>query len=157
MPRRRLSKKPKEPKYFNKYPAEVESGQPQNAWPPGENEIRMHQTPPIVAPPSLLHRWLRLTPGYAPKLVLAGGICNGFNLLSFLEVVIVLGAYMAWSKLGLWWLPMLLLPAAVLAFIFLDYPFEQRERWGRARRRREECVWCGNAGVKPGILCQKCN
>lgn len=67
---------------------------------------------------------------------------------------------MLWSPLifaawiGMW--AMALMFVGIVAWsIVLGKPFD-RERWGRARKRRGECVWCGMENTLPNDVCKQC-
>ena len=110
---------------------------------------------PKIAPASLLHRLLGLTPGYAPMWVCSRDSCLGIDIFAIAPTVIIIASFVLGHLLGSSWLPAVL-PATIIFWIFVYLRFENRERWGRARRRRGECVWCGQAGSEPGSPCGKC-
>ncbi len=116
----------------------------------------MDQPFPKVAPGSPLHRLLRLAPGSVPPWFCSRDSCTGFDLLIAVEVGLILGALLLGQFHGLWWPLAVAIPSVILFWAFVHAPFENRERWGRARRRRGECVWCGQAGVEPGSHCEGC-
>jgi hypothetical protein len=108
---------------------------------------------PKVAPGSLLHWLLRLTPGYAPPWLCSRDQCADLDLLVVLEACLIFGTLLLAKLSGLWWPAIVVAPSAILFAMVLHVPFQSRERWGRARRRRGECVWCGLLNVEPGGDC----
>src|SRR5438105_10455642 len=100
-----------------------------------------------VAPGSLLHRLLRITPGYTPEWFCSRDECLGMDLLIAGEVGVGFGSVLTAQCRGWWWLVPPALAAVVWFGLKVHIPFQDRERWGRARRRRGECVWCGQASV----------
>src|SRR4051812_7658513 len=105
-----------------------------------------------IATGSSLHRLLRIRPGYAPAWFCARDSCTGIDLLMGVEVGLVFASLLL-GKLGGWWLVPLALAAVARFAVAVHLPFESRERWGRARRRRGECVWCGQPGASPAVAC----
>jgi hypothetical protein len=71
-----------------------------------------------------------------------------------MEVGLIFGPRLLGLSQGLWLA--VVLPIVILFLVFVHAPFDRRERWGRARRRRGECVWCGQTGVEPGSRCDRC-
>lgn len=116
----------------------------------------MDQPYPKIAPASLLHRILRFAPGRVPAWLCSRDYCTGFDLIIASQITLLTGAFVASKVLHLpWlWIPALVVLGSFAWFVYL--PFEQRERWGRARLRRGECVWCGESGVASGAECQAC-
>jgi hypothetical protein len=110
----------------------------------------MDKPSPKIAPASLLHRLLGLTPGHAPTWICSRNSCEGLDLLIFVEVIAIFGACLLGQFHGLWWLLAVVVPAVIFFWLYLHQPFANRERWGRARRRRDECVWCGKENVEAG-------
>jgi hypothetical protein len=115
------------------------------------------QPEPRIAPPSLLHRRLRVTPGRVPSLICAT-TCEGFDvfvpLLGFPLFFWLCNLLAGTSR---WPLPWMIAIPIVCGLGFAFYlPFQDRERFGRARRRRGECVWCGQANVASKTVCPRC-
>lgn len=111
---------------------------------------------PRVAPGSFLHRALKITPGFAPTSLCSQDNCGGMDLLAFLGGVIAFAGFPA-AKFGFgWWWPVLGIAVAALFLSRISVPFHSRERWGRVRRRRGECVWCGAPSIPPGSDCFSC-
>jgi hypothetical protein len=104
---------------------------------------------------SLLHRALRITPGYAPVWFCSRNTCAGFDLLTAIATVVIACMMFLPTHVG-WWTWLICLPIAT-AWLVFAIPFQNRERWGRARRRRGECVWCGQADTSPDVPCPKCD
>ena len=110
-----------------------------------------------VAPGSALHRFLRITPGYAPLWLCSGESCTGIDVLTVVAGLLV-GCGVVLGLIGIhsWWWRIIGVVLGVLLLFGLHMPFGNRERCGRARRRRGECVWCGQAGVTSGRTCEAC-
>jgi hypothetical protein len=116
--------------------------------------IAMTQTSTKITPASILHRLLRVTPGSVPNWITACS-CEGWSLFIVLEIIFLFVALAAWTRLSPW--ISLVLIAAIGAFAFLlEMPFEERELFGRARRRRRECVRCGRPDVAAQSPCSTC-
>ena len=111
---------------------------------------------PKFAPPSLLHRILRTAPGRAPAWLCSRNSCDGFDLLVGFEIVILLIPLVAsWISGAYWpWIPTLVTFGLFLWFVHV--PFADRERKGRARLNRGECIWCGTPNVPTGAECPAC-
>ena len=96
---------------------------------------------------SWVHRILRIKPGRVPKWVCSPSSCAGLDLLSVVGSAVLLFALLL-SRTSV-------VPAVALAVllvwyvIFVMIPFESCERSARARRRRNECVYCGRSLGKP--------
>ena len=110
---------------------------------------------PDITEGSLLHRAFRITPGYAPVWLCSRNTCAGIDLLTAVGSV-ALGCMMFLPKHVGWWTWWISLPILIACPVFA-LPFQNRERWGRARRRRGECVWCGQADTNPDDPCPKCD
>jgi hypothetical protein len=110
---------------------------------------------PKVHEASFVHRLFRLTPGHAPDWAYAccGG-CEG-GVVMFAAVGLVVAAIAAGKAYGWWWAVAVAVPAAV-GWLVVMGRFADRERFGRARVHRGECVWCGQPGVPPGSACPGC-
>jgi hypothetical protein len=109
---------------------------------------------PRVAAGSHLHRLLRITPGYAPAWLCSRNTCEGIDLLTLAPVI----GFIASAALAKWasaWILVVAVPILVSWLVFA-FEFSQRERWGRARRRRGECVWCGQPKTVSGVACPTC-
>lgn len=115
----------------------------------------MADSPPKVREASLVHRLFGITPGYAPER--AYRACRGscepgwveFGLVCFLTTL----AFLVWWVLG--WPGVAVQSAIVLIAAVPVARFASRERFGRARLYRGECVWCGNAAPS-GSECLAC-
>jgi hypothetical protein len=79
----------------------------------------------------------------------------GIDLVFIVEAGAVFATLMLGKTLG-WWLPAAIIPVVIYFFAFVHMPFQNRERWGRARRRRGECVWCGKEDIELGTRCCNC-
>ena len=101
--------------------------------------------PSKIALGSPLHRLLRLTPGFVPTWICSRDNYTGFELLIGLEVCLVLGGVLLGQFQGHWWLLAVLIPPVVAFGFFVHVPFMRQEQRARARRRRGECVWCGQS------------
>jgi hypothetical protein len=104
---------------------------------------------------SLLHRALRITPGYAPVWFCSRNTCAGFDLLTAIATGAIGCMIFLPTRIG-WWTWWLGVPIVIACLVF-GIPFQDRERWGRARRRRGECVWCGQKDTSPDVPCRKCD
>ena len=92
---------------------------------------------------SWLHRFLRIEPGRAPWWVCSRDSCAGIDVLSFVGSLISLLAMLLCRAHAL-----VAAALAILTVMFAIYamiPFETCERRARARRRRNECIFCGRA------------
>ena len=114
----------------------------------------MESARPKVCAGSILHRLLGVTPGYAPTWLSSRDSCNGFDLLAtvqaagFFTTIVLVWALRGWGCL-------LGLPL-VAGCAWLASGFTDRERFGRARLFRGECVWCGRPSTPPGDCCPAC-
>jgi hypothetical protein len=115
---------------------------------------------PQVREASLLHRLFRITPGYAPEwayLGLGGG-CGG-SWGGWIAGVALWGALIAGAVAGyaLGWcvFPLVTVPIVAISIV-VSGGFENRERFGRARLHRGECVWCGRPDTAPTSECPAC-
>ena len=108
-----------------------------------------------LAEGSLLHRVFGITPGYAPFWFCSRNTCAGFDLLTAIASAAIICVFFLPAR-GSWWTLSIGIPLAI-AWLVLAIPFQNRERWGRARRRRGECVWCGQENTMPEIACSMCN
>ncbi len=103
---------------------------------------------------AFLHRVLGITPGNAPVWLCSRNPCEGIDLLTPIAPAIFICMIILAVRVGLWtWL--ICFPLLAGCFV-LVVPFESRERLGRARRRRGECVWCGQENMAPGAACSQC-
>jgi cobalamin biosynthesis protein CobD/CbiB len=90
---------------------------------------------------SWLHSLLRIAPGRTPKWVCSPNSCTGLDFLSIVcALIFILAIFLAYTHL--------MLAATIVALLVLFVaavmmPFEACERTARARRRRNECVFCG--------------
>src|SRR5713226_5335892 len=110
---------------------------------------------PKIVEASFLHRVLRIRPGFAPLWLQSRNACDGWSLPFFLVVLAVFSMFFVVSLVG-WWS---LLFGAPLIFVGFKVSgsFENRERWGRARRRRGDCVWCGREETPARSVCPTCD
>ena len=110
----------------------------------------------LMLEPSRLHRLLHLQPGLTPSWIASCRSCAGFDLLTAAQSLAIVGsiALFKFSQP----LPALLLILVVIAFAaLLHMPFENVERFARARIRRRECVSCGTTKLKDAaIRCHSC-
>ena len=104
---------------------------------------------------SRLHRAFRITPGYAPLWFCSRSTCAGFDLLTAVASGVIGCMVFLPTRVG-WWTWSICLPIGI-AWLVFAIPFQNRERLGRARRRRGECVWCGQANTNPRVPCSKCH
>jgi len=90
---------------------------------------------------SWLHRLLRITPGRMPRWVLSSSRCGGFDLLGLVGSLITFIWFFRYRT------AMSLVAALVImpVLFFAMMPIVNCERLARARRRRNECVFCGGA------------
>src|SRR4051812_9488851 len=114
----------------------------------------MEVTAPKVRNGSRLHWMTGITPGYAPAWFCSRNSCNGFDFLTgvtsatcIIAVPLVL-IYGGWA-----WAVALPVIAGVIVPV---ERFVGRERFGRARLHRGECVWCGRPDTPPGTVCPAC-
>lgn len=105
---------------------------------------------------SWLHRVLHITPGYASNFLLSPDSCLGFDMLVVINGILFLGISGLLHIYGIKWGWVVGLFIGLVFMIFIVVPFENRERFGRARRRRGECVWCGQMGIVSGSVCTNC-
>jgi hypothetical protein len=113
-------------------------------------------TVPKVREASLVHRLFGITPGYAPER--AYRACRGSCEPRWREFVLV-WAVIGFALLAWWvasWAGVGAVTAVVLVGAVLVARFASRERFGRARLHRGECVWCGHAPATPGRDCLAC-
>ena len=102
---------------------------------------------------SPLHRVFGITPGFAPPWLCSHSSCGGVDVTVAALVAVSFAAF-AWGMARGWgW--ELGVPA-VWGACYLAGAFWDRERLGRARRRRGECVWCGRADTAAGTRCTGC-
>ena len=120
----------------------------------GESRVAMNAHNSDITEGSLLHRALRITPGYAPVWFCSRNTCAGFDLLTAIATVVVGCMMFLPNRIG-WWTWAICLPIAIVWLVFA-IPFQNQERWGRAWRRRGECVWCGQENTIPGTACSQC-
>lgn len=113
---------------------------------------RVERSAPTVAPGSSLHRMMGLTPGYAPVWLCGRSRCIGLDIPSMVPGALFLAACAA----SRWWAWLSFLALTILYWALVYEPFAGREQWGRARRRRGECVWCGQDGVASYSVCAAC-
>jgi hypothetical protein len=110
---------------------------------------------PKVREGSLVHRLFGITPGYAPER--AYRACRGSCEPSWREFVLVClltgCAFLVWWAYG--WPGVAVQSAVVLITAVPVARFVSRERFGRARLYRGECVWCGNT-APPESDCLAC-
>jgi hypothetical protein len=106
---------------------------------------------------SWLHRVFRFKPGRVPRWVCSASSCEGLDLFSVVGSVIFLLA------LSLFRTRTLLATGLVILLVLYAYPmtrFYNCERLARARRRRNECVFCGRALEKQSSenlqVCGRC-
>jgi hypothetical protein len=110
---------------------------------------------PKIREASLVHRVFCLTPGYAPNWAYA--CCGGCE--GGLDCVIAIGLVIAGVKAGKeygWWI-LVVSVAVSVSWLDLIGRFAGRERFGRARIHRKECVWCGQTDVARGSVCPACS
>jgi hypothetical protein len=110
--------------------------------------------PPRIAEGSWLHRRLSMIPGHVPKW-LCGNSCEGVDVFFLLVIISILAGLLGSALLhpSVFFLTVAL-NCLFVCFIYL--PFQYREHWGRARRRRDECVWCGQPGTASDCVCATC-
>ena len=121
----------------------------------GESGVAMNAHNWHITEGSLLHRACRIPPGYAPLWFCSRNTCAGFDLLTAVATAVIGCMMFLPTRVG-WWTWSICLPIAI-AWLVFAIPFQNRERWGRARRRRGECVWCGQANTNPGVACSRCD
>jgi hypothetical protein len=80
----------------------------------------------------------------------------GIDVVGLGEVFLFLASLPLAKLPGGWLLALGSITLIAAFFIFVHMPFDNRERLGRARRRRGECVWCGQADVYIGDRCPTC-
>ena len=106
--------------------------------------------------PSRLHRILQLQPGIVPRWLASCRSCSGFDVLTAIQSLNIVGSIVLFQLSH----PLLgsLLIGFVVAFAgLLHMPFEDVERFARARIRRRECVSCGTTELKDAsIRCHFC-
>lgn len=111
----------------------------------------------LVAPASLLHRVFQETPGDASEFLCSRRGCEeGFDLFTIVYLSLMIPALLASHDFRCWWL---LFTTLIVVFAFgatLHEPFAAWERLGRARRRRNECVWCGTPRGDGNDFCGGC-
>jgi hypothetical protein len=110
---------------------------------------------PKIREASLVHRVFCLTPGHAPNWTYA--CCGGCE--GGLDYVIAIGLVIAGVKAGKeygWWI-LVVSVAVSVSWLDLIGRFAGRERFGRARIHRKECVWCGQTDVARGSVCPACS
>jgi hypothetical protein len=111
----------------------------------------MDSPAPRIREGSFIHRLFGVTPGYAPRWVYGR---DGTWL--YLGCVGLFFAGMAAGRAyGLWVLWYVALPLGVI-WLHVTGRFEDRERFGRARLHRRECVWCGHPDTAPTTDCPAC-
>ena len=104
---------------------------------------------------SLLHRLLGITPGYAPAWLWSHDACLGIDILNLIGggavlITLILGQiYSAW----IWLIGI----PFIVCWLRITLDFEKRERLGRSRLRRGECVWCGRSDTPSGVDCPACH
>ena len=91
--------------------------------------------------PSLLHRVCRLRPGSVPNWFASRHSCEGLDILIAFDVAFAVAGVLLWQHAVL--PSVVLITTAVMFVAFVHMPFESVERFARARRRRGECVACG--------------
>ena len=107
-----------------------------------------------VRPGSVLHRLTGVTPGYAPGWVCSRNSCDGFDLFAVINCC----GLISLLALGLFvsdWSCAVTVPVCAAVFLLLE-GFSDRERFGRARLYRGECVWCGRTQTLPRSNCPNC-
>ncbi len=114
----------------------------------------MNDHHPVIAEGAFLHRVFGITPGYASVWLCSRKPCEGVDLLTAIASVTIICMIVLAARVG-WWMWLVCIPI-LIAWLVLTIPFQNRERWGRARRRRGECVWCGQENTIPGTACSKC-
>lgn len=120
----------------------------------GKVRVAMDGHQPRIAEGAFLHWVLGITPGYAPVWLCSRNSCEGIDLLTPIAPAMFICMIILAVRVGLWtWL--ICLPL-LMGCLVLVVPFESRERLGRARRRRGECVWCGWENIAPGAACSQC-
>jgi hypothetical protein len=111
---------------------------------------------PRIRQGSVLHRLFGVTPGYAPQWVYGLGCgCDGGWIPGAGFVALVITGVTAGATYGWWVLWAVALPLVVI-WIHITMRFEDRERFGRARLHRRECVWCGRPDTAPAGDCPAC-
>jgi hypothetical protein len=103
-----------------------------------------------------LHRLLGITPGAAPSWLCSPEGCRSFDLLQATELVLFAGVVVLGVVRSSWWPLLAVIPAMACFELRVHTPFESHERLWRARRRRDECPWCGRRGDGPGGSCRAC-
>ena len=109
---------------------------------------------PRVREGSLLHRLTGITPGYAPAWLCSRNGCDAFDLFAVLLTVAIVAVGLIFALYREW------VCAALPFFAIGALPIERfayRERFGRARLYRGECVWCGRPATPPGSDCPACH
>jgi len=114
----------------------------------------MEVASPKIARGSVPHRLLGFTTGYAPPWFCTRNACTGFDFLDVLAFIGFLALLLLFQFYSVWTGIVGLVP--IVCWWILIGSFKNRERWGRARRRRIECVWCGRKGTPSGSDCPAC-
>lgn len=111
------------------------------------------ETKAQVSSASALHRWLHLKPGYAPTWLCSRSHCTGIDSLLAVQAALLGIAFALW-RFGIDWKWLGLAILGAFSCGILSFRFSERERFGRARRRRGECFWCGNPLLRTNCLCE---
>ena len=91
-----------------------------------------------------------------PRWIASCRSCDGFDLLIALQTGSLIAAIALWKLSHI--IPALIVVVVTLCFAFLLHlPFENIERFARARIRRRECVYCGELAFdETGGNCHNC-
>lgn len=107
-----------------------------------------------VRPASWLHRKLGMTPGDVPDWLITRHSCSSIDVIMAGMMPFILGTVICLAA-RLWLFSILQVAFLVLVQQFVG-PFQSREFLARARRRRDECIWCGQFEVPAGSVCGRC-
>ncbi len=114
----------------------------------------METVKPKIKEASFIHQLFGVTPGYAPRWAkVCIGDCIG-GLFGFVYVGFFAAVLAAGKAYG-WWVLAVAAPVAIVWWVLIE-EFANREQFGRARLRRNECVWCGQKGVASDSICPAC-
>ena len=123
------------------------------------NELTRPQgCPRIVAAPHPIHAaWPRARLGMPARFLLRRERLRSADCIACCRAIPCNARGRLQTSMALDGRPVLARPVLVACLRFLLYlPFAFREHWGRARRRRGECVWCGEQDVAAGTECRAC-